>query len=250
MSCDVWGITTIAVSRQVLVVGLPLQSGLDDGVKVSLLGVWMALFMIFAARKFTQPIKGDDPIACLNKSMAFLTTVASLSFPSANNQLRTSSNPRNQATIQDGRTKDLDTYDSDCDDISNVKAILMASISNYGFDDFKQPPAVDFTDNEIHSDSNIILYSQYLQETQQENVQDTHLQAQQDSMILSVIEQMKIQRISLTGFPTQSVGSSNNDVYACLFSLPERLKADNTNLASHLPRACLMLAQAGFPSSL
>ncbi|GJU53914.1 hypothetical protein Tco_1227628 [Tanacetum coccineum] len=46
---------------------------------------------------------GDDPIACLNKSMAFLTAVASSRFPSTNNQLRTSSNPRNQATIQDGR---------------------------------------------------------------------------------------------------------------------------------------------------
>ncbi|GKB34402.1 integrase, catalytic region, zinc finger, CCHC-type containing protein [Tanacetum coccineum] len=46
---------------------------------------------------------GDDPIACLNKAMAFLTAVASLRFPSTNNQLRTSSNPRNQATIQDGR---------------------------------------------------------------------------------------------------------------------------------------------------
>ncbi|GJZ71121.1 hypothetical protein Tco_0634972 [Tanacetum coccineum] len=37
----------------------------------------------------------DDPIACLNKAMAFLTAVASLRFPSTNNQLRTSSNPRN-----------------------------------------------------------------------------------------------------------------------------------------------------------
>ncbi|GKB99272.1 integrase, catalytic region, zinc finger, CCHC-type containing protein, partial [Tanacetum coccineum] len=46
---------------------------------------------------------GDDPIACLNKAMAFLTAVASSRFPSTNNQLRTSSNPRNQATIQDGR---------------------------------------------------------------------------------------------------------------------------------------------------
>ncbi|GJV63660.1 hypothetical protein Tco_1474488 [Tanacetum coccineum] len=46
---------------------------------------------------------GDDPIAFLNKAMAFLTTVASSRFPSNNNQLRTSSNPRNQATIQDGR---------------------------------------------------------------------------------------------------------------------------------------------------
>ncbi|GJZ86566.1 integrase, catalytic region, zinc finger, CCHC-type containing protein [Tanacetum coccineum] len=46
---------------------------------------------------------GDDPISCLNKAMDFLTTVASLRFPSTNNQLITSSNPRNQATIQDGR---------------------------------------------------------------------------------------------------------------------------------------------------
>ncbi|GKA24817.1 hypothetical protein Tco_0710850 [Tanacetum coccineum] len=45
----------------------------------------------------------DDPIACLNKAMAFLTAVASSRFPSTNNQLRTSSNLRNQATIQDGR---------------------------------------------------------------------------------------------------------------------------------------------------
>ncbi|GKB44347.1 hypothetical protein Tco_0889289 [Tanacetum coccineum] len=46
---------------------------------------------------------GDDPIACLNKAMAFLTVVVSSRFPSTNNQLRTSSNPRNQATIQDVR---------------------------------------------------------------------------------------------------------------------------------------------------
>ncbi|GKC45942.1 retrovirus-related pol polyprotein from transposon TNT 1-94 [Tanacetum coccineum] len=35
--------------------------------------------------------------------MDFLTVVASSRFPLTNNQLRTSSNPRNQATIQDGR---------------------------------------------------------------------------------------------------------------------------------------------------
>ncbi|GJY20595.1 integrase, catalytic region, zinc finger, CCHC-type containing protein [Tanacetum coccineum] len=54
---------------------------------------------------FAVPVfsPGDDPIACLNKAMAFLTAVASSRFPSTNNQLRTSSNPRNQATIQDGR---------------------------------------------------------------------------------------------------------------------------------------------------
>ncbi|GJY45019.1 hypothetical protein Tco_0433232 [Tanacetum coccineum] len=46
---------------------------------------------------------GDDPISCLNKAMAFIMAVAFSRFPSTNNQLRTSSNPRNQATIQDGR---------------------------------------------------------------------------------------------------------------------------------------------------
>ncbi|KAA8529979.1 hypothetical protein F0562_034417 [Nyssa sinensis] len=32
---------------------------MDDGVKVNLLALWMALFVIFAGRKFTQPIKDD-----------------------------------------------------------------------------------------------------------------------------------------------------------------------------------------------
>ncbi|GKF64313.1 retrovirus-related pol polyprotein from transposon TNT 1-94, partial [Tanacetum coccineum] len=46
--------------------------------------------------------QGEDPIECINKAMTFLSAVASR-FPPSNNQLRTSSNPRNQATIQDGR---------------------------------------------------------------------------------------------------------------------------------------------------
>ncbi|GJW00481.1 hypothetical protein Tco_1555732 [Tanacetum coccineum] len=76
----------------------------------------------------------------------------------------------NNAAFQ---TEDLDTYDSDCDDISNAKAVLMANISNYGSDviseiphsetylndienqsvhamqDFEQTLVVDVTDNEI-----------------------------------------------------------------------------------------------------
>ncbi|GKF98614.1 hypothetical protein Tco_0297397 [Tanacetum coccineum] len=46
--------------------------------------------------------QGEDPIKCINKAMAFLYAVASR-FPPSNNQLRTSSNPRNQAIIQDSR---------------------------------------------------------------------------------------------------------------------------------------------------
>ncbi|XP_074360388.1 uncharacterized protein LOC141700573 [Apium graveolens] len=32
---------------------------MDDGLKTTLLGLWMALFVVFAERKFTQPIKDD-----------------------------------------------------------------------------------------------------------------------------------------------------------------------------------------------
>nr|GEU57849.1 retrovirus-related Pol polyprotein from transposon TNT 1-94 [Tanacetum cinerariifolium] len=46
--------------------------------------------------------QGEDPIDFINKAMAFLFAVA-LRFPSSNNQLKTSSNPRNQETIQDVR---------------------------------------------------------------------------------------------------------------------------------------------------
>ncbi|GKB40759.1 hypothetical protein Tco_0885701, partial [Tanacetum coccineum] len=105
-------------------------------------------------------------------------------------------------------------------DLGIPAAVLMANISNYGSDiisevpisetylddmdnqsvhalqDFEQSPVMDFTDNEISSDSNIIPYSQYFQETQQATVQDTNLQAQQDLMILSVIEQMSKQMIN------------------------------------------------------
>ncbi|GJU57657.1 hypothetical protein Tco_1235423 [Tanacetum coccineum] len=203
-----------------------------DGVKLLMQGTKLSLQEkeCLAVPMFNQ---GDDPIVCLNKAMAFLTAVASSRFPSTNNQLKTSSNLRNQATIQDGRegrqwwlnaiivkTKDLDAYDSDCDDVSNAKAVLMANLSSYGSDvisevpyhepyhtdmdnqsvhamqGFKQTPVVNFTDNEITSNRNIILYSQYLQETQQTAILDTNLYAQQDSMILSVFEQMSEQMIN------------------------------------------------------
>nr|GEU40395.1 integrase, catalytic region, zinc finger, CCHC-type, peptidase aspartic, catalytic [Tanacetum cinerariifolium] len=45
--------------------------------------------------------QGDDPISFFNKTMALLTVVDASRFPSTNNQLRTFSNSRNQATIQD-----------------------------------------------------------------------------------------------------------------------------------------------------
>nr|GEY82577.1 hypothetical protein [Tanacetum cinerariifolium] len=47
--------------------------------------------------------KGDDPIDAINHMMSFFTSVFTSRYPSTNNQLRTSSNPRQQATINNGR---------------------------------------------------------------------------------------------------------------------------------------------------
>ncbi|GJW07425.1 hypothetical protein Tco_1569848 [Tanacetum coccineum] len=49
-----------------------------------------------------QTLQGEDPIKCINKAMTFLSAIASR-FPPSNNQLMSTSNPRNQAAIQDGR---------------------------------------------------------------------------------------------------------------------------------------------------
>nr|GEU53652.1 retrovirus-related Pol polyprotein from transposon TNT 1-94 [Tanacetum cinerariifolium] len=47
--------------------------------------------------------KGDDPIDAINHIMSFLTAVVTSRYPPTNNQLRNSSNPRQQATIINGR---------------------------------------------------------------------------------------------------------------------------------------------------
>ncbi|GJR44014.1 retrovirus-related pol polyprotein from transposon TNT 1-94 [Tanacetum coccineum] len=170
--------------------------------------------------------QGDDPNDAINKMMSFLSTIVTSCFPCTNNQLRNSSNPRQQATVHDGRCPkpkrkrdatwfrdkvllveaqgngkvlnekifriledpvlqkvqlhnlvithnaayqayDLDAYDSDCDEISTAKAVLMANFSSYGSDVLNQSfqemlyfePShfVEHPENEIHSDSNIIL---------------------------------------------------------------------------------------------
>nr|GEX02848.1 ribonuclease H-like domain-containing protein [Tanacetum cinerariifolium] len=47
--------------------------------------------------------KGDDPINAINHMMSFLIVVVISRYPPTNNQLRNSSNPRQQATINNGR---------------------------------------------------------------------------------------------------------------------------------------------------
>ncbi|GJS34852.1 integrase, catalytic region, zinc finger, CCHC-type containing protein [Tanacetum coccineum] len=108
----------------------------------------------------------------------------------------------------------------------------------YALQDFEQSPVMDFTDNEISSDSNIIPYSQYLQETQQATVQDTNLQAQQDSMILSVIKQISKQMINqVNNWEKANKEQNNESITAELERYKERVKTFeqrlNIDLSSH-----------------
>nr|GFA69844.1 hypothetical protein [Tanacetum cinerariifolium] len=47
--------------------------------------------------------QGDDPIDAINHMMSFLSAVVTFFYPSTNNQLRNSSNPKKQATNNDER---------------------------------------------------------------------------------------------------------------------------------------------------
>nr|GEU42140.1 hypothetical protein [Tanacetum cinerariifolium] len=105
--------------------------------------------------------KGDDPIDAINQIMSFLTSAVTSRYPPTNNKLRTLSNPRQQATINNGREEelefladqviaetsstqyvvtnnaayqadDLDAYDSDCNELNSAKIALMENLSHYG----------------------------------------------------------------------------------------------------------------------
>nr|GFB77580.1 hypothetical protein [Tanacetum cinerariifolium] len=86
--------------------------------------------------------------------MSFLTIVVTSRYPATNNQLRTSSNPRQQATINNGRVTIQPiqgrqnvvsagssrpfTSGSDCDEINSAKIALMANLSHYGSDNLAE----------------------------------------------------------------------------------------------------------------
>ncbi|GJV16039.1 integrase, catalytic region, zinc finger, CCHC-type containing protein [Tanacetum coccineum] len=170
----------------------------------------------------------DDPIACLNKAMAFLTAVASSrvivqqvqgrqgqSYSGTGYKSNATSLGGNNASgqasvvkcyncqdpgVPDGQavqsiiqnnadflTEDLDTYDSDCDDISNTKSVLMANITNYGSDVISE--------------------------------------AQQDLMILSMIEQMSEQMINhVNNWEKANKEQNNESVTTELERYKERVK--------------------------
>ncbi|GKF23900.1 hypothetical protein Tco_0076222, partial [Tanacetum coccineum] len=158
--------------------------------------------------------QGDDFIDAINKMMSFLSTERQNSYAAGTSGTRANTSgtrgnylgqqrivkcfncQREDLGIAEGlvtqsvithnaayQADDLDAYDSDCDEISTAKEILMANLSSYGPDVLSDVPISDNTnndmlnqsvqempyfepsrfmehsENEIHSDSNIIPYS-------------------------------------------------------------------------------------------
>ncbi|GJV31170.1 hypothetical protein Tco_1391570 [Tanacetum coccineum] len=90
------------------------------------------------------------------------------------------------AQAQEAGTDDLDAFDSDCDEALLASAILMAKLFAFDSDYSEQPVFVNGSTIDITSDS-------YLKENESEVVQDTNSSEQQDSIIMSVIEEMSNQ---------------------------------------------------------
>ncbi|GJX24492.1 hypothetical protein Tco_0228937 [Tanacetum coccineum] len=129
--------------------------------------------------RFVVPVfsPGDDPIACLNKAIAFLTTIASSSNTYKGNATSSRGNTiSGQVRVvkcynfQDPgilasqastvipynapfQTEDLDTYDCDCDDLLTTQAVLMANISNYGSDVISEEPNSETYLNDMDNQS-------------------------------------------------------------------------------------------------
>nr|GEV34877.1 hypothetical protein [Tanacetum cinerariifolium] len=82
------------------------------------------------------------------------------------------------------QTEDLDAYGSECDEISLTKA------ENQEMSYSEQTHIVDFLDNKITGDSNIIPYLHYLQESQDVGIHDTNSSIPNDLLVLSLVEQM------------------------------------------------------------
>nr|GFB00887.1 hypothetical protein [Tanacetum cinerariifolium] len=172
--------------------------------------------------------QGDDHIDAINYMMSFLSAVVTSRFPTTKNQLRNSSNPRKQATINDGRVTLQPVYGRQISFATGTSRTytLVASGSNSGKqrsvicynckgketcpnsalnlkgngmilgDDLD---AYDFDCDEFNTAkvAFMVNLSHYASDALAEAaVQNSNSSAQHDALILSVIEQLKTQVIN------------------------------------------------------
>ncbi|GKB66984.1 hypothetical protein Tco_0928396 [Tanacetum coccineum] len=115
---------------------------------------------------------------------------------------------------------DLDAYDSDCDELNTAKFSLMENLSHYGSD----------------------ALAEYVTESQQATVQNSNLSAQQDVLILSVIEQLKMQVTNYTKINLDNK-SVNDTLTAKLERYKEQVKVLKEGQNVDLKRDCRSMAE-------
>nr|GFA28273.1 hypothetical protein [Tanacetum cinerariifolium] len=115
--------------------------------------------------------KGDDPIDAINHMMSFLTAVVTSRYPPTNTQLRNSSNPRQQATINNGRVTEQP--------IQGRHTSLAA-----GEPLSKQSNIMNQTEIEITSDSNIFPYSQYKAQQLEPKLYDGNVTQKSNAIVI------------------------------------------------------------------
>ncbi|GKC30518.1 hypothetical protein Tco_1037812, partial [Tanacetum coccineum] len=125
----------LAIRVMLLVSGETIQEGIQgllNAIIVKVKDTWLGnelnlrgQGMLHGLRTKQFWLKNRNPVKLDEEKLAFL---ADPGIPDG--QAAQTTIPNNAAF----QTEDLDAYDSNCDDVSNVKAVLMANLSNYGSD--------------------------------------------------------------------------------------------------------------------
>nr|GEW66668.1 hypothetical protein [Tanacetum cinerariifolium] len=178
--------------------------------------------------------KGDDPIDAINHMMSFLTAVVTsrggIILCQLVRQDRLHQDQEARCRMVQGQSTSSSSpgqwtgFARRRVGISSRSrnGALMANLSHYGFDNLaevnnqdnktnhlipqemhvpltsEQSTILNQSNTKIISDSNIISYSQYMNESQYNTIQNSTLPALQDDLILSVIEQLKTQVVNYT----------------------------------------------------
>ncbi|GJR47732.1 retrovirus-related pol polyprotein from transposon TNT 1-94 [Tanacetum coccineum] len=161
------------------------------------------------------------------------SSIPQLEYAPTVNQQPEFSQPDSNPEFQDGQANtdnpilnkaayqadDLDAYDSDCDELNTAKVALMANLSHYGSDALAE---VYYYDNMNNNMLNQVV--QAMPSSEQSNVgrliqNSNSLLPQQDALIFSVIEQLKIQVVNCT-----KINLDNKSVNDTLIAELERYK--------------------------
>ncbi|GKB24394.1 integrase, catalytic region, zinc finger, CCHC-type containing protein [Tanacetum coccineum] len=170
--------------------------------------------------------QGDDPMDAINHMMSFLSAIVTSRYPTTNNQLRNWSNPRQQATINDGRDKVLLVqaqangqilHEEELAFLANLgttEVALMENLSHYGLDDLAEVYNLDNVANNMINQA-----MQAMPSFEQSNVVNHSETEITNALILSVIEQLKTQVVNCT-----KINLDNKSVNDTLTTKLERYK--------------------------